>query len=147
MDLNSHSLGFREGKSHFWRQGSVILQKLSAIPHSLICWKVTSQESKVTSQKADNKNWSYLLVTPPLSSNWASLQAALGVSVFQYLPKGVGLAAKGKQEMAWKLIKLAESSFLLLTKYCRAHSCPQGTETGNLATERDSIFLSCRADL
>lgn len=31
---------------------------------------------------------------------------------------------------------------MLLTKYCRAHSCPQGTETGNLATERDSIFFS-----
>lgn len=29
---------------------------------------------------------------------------------------------------------------MLLTKYCRACSCPQGIETGKLATERDGGF-------
>lgn len=119
MDLNSKSLGIREVKSHSWRQGSVVLQKPSAIPHSIICWKITSQ-------KADNKNWSYHLRTPPLSSNWTFLQTELDVSVFQYLPKGMGLAAKEKQEMAWKLIKLAENSFYASDQILQGPELPPG---------------------
>lgn len=55
--------------------------------------------------------------------------------------KGVVLAAEGKQEMTWKLIKLEENSFYVSDPILQSPQLPQDTETGNLATERDKFFL------
>lgn len=83
----------------------------------------------------------------PLSSNRTFPQTESGVFIFQYLPKGVGLAAKGKQEMAWKLIKLAENSFYASDQILQGPQLPPGYSNRKFGNRKRQYLFSYSADL
>lgn len=98
-----------------------------------------------------------------IKQSWKTIAIILGLLLFQviehllklnwvffvcqYLPKGVGLAAKGKQEMAWKLIKLAENSFCASDQIFQGPQLPLGYRNRKSGNRKRRYLFSSRADL